>query len=169
MHSPMLRSLAIATACIALTPATLLGADPIYLAPKLTVASDAGISAEMLAGCPLQQDFAEVLQVALRKQGGTFATGKIPTAKGRSLKVELVDFAMNGNGFIGRQQYFRLKGTLYQDGKKVASFTDRAQFQGGGFATACHEVRMSLRAEAYYISKWVKNPVDGQELKHFGE
>ena len=143
--------------------------DRLYIAPKLEVAKDSGISAEMLADCPLQQDFAEVLQRALSKQGGTFANGNVPTAKGRSLKVELVDFAMDGNGFIGRRQYYKLKGTLYQDGKKVASFTDRAQFQGGGFATACHEVRMSLRAEAYYIGKWVKNPVDGQEIKHFGE
>lgn len=168
MHSSTLR-ITLFTALMAATSATALAAEPIYIAAKLLVADDAGVPAEMLADCPLQQDFAEVLQRALRKQGGTFAEGNIPTAKGRSLKVELVDFAMDGNGFIGRRQYYKLKGTLYQDGKKLASFTDRAQFQGGGFATACHEVRMSLRAEAYYIGKWVKNPVDGQELKHFGE
>ncbi len=168
MTLPPFRSALIATALITL-PASVMATDPLYIAPKLEVAKDSGISAEMLADCPLQQDFAEVLQRALSKQGGTFANGNVPTAKGRSLKVELVDFAMDGNGFIGRRQYYKLKGTLYQDGKKVASFTDRAQFQGGGFATACHEVRMSLRAEAYYIGKWVKNPVDGQEIKHFGE
>lgn len=168
MTLPPFRSALIATALITL-PASVMATDPLYIAPKLEVAKDSGISAEMLADCPLQQDFAEVLQRALSKQGGTFANGNVPTAKGRSLKVELVDFAMDGNGFIGRRQYYKLRGTLYQDGKKVASFTDRAQFQGGGFATACHEVRMSLRAEAYYIGKWVKNPVDGQEIKHFGE
>lgn len=168
MTLPPFRSALIATALITL-PASVMATDPLYIAPKLEVAKDSGISAEMLADCPLQQDFAEVLQRALSKQGGTLANGNVPTAKGRSLKVELVDFAMDGNGFIGRRQYYKLRGTLYQDGKKVASFTDRAQFQGGGFATACHEVRMSLRAEAYYIGKWVKNPVDGQEIKHFGE
>lgn len=168
MTLPPFRSALIATALITL-PASVMATDPLYIAPKLEVAKDSGISAEMLADCPLQQDFAEVLQRALSKQGGTFANGNVPTAKGRSLKVELVDFAMDGNGFIGRRQYYKLRGTLYQDGKKVASFTDRAQFQGGGFATACHEVRMSLRAEAYYIGKWVKNPVDGEEIKHFGE
>lgn len=167
MRSPTLAAVFIAT--LAVIPTRLHAAEPLYIAPKLAVADDAGISADMLADCPLQADFSEVLQRALAKQDAVFADGRIPTAKGRSLKVELVDFAMNGNGFIGRQQYFRLKGTLYQDGKKIASFTDRAQFQGGGFATACHEIRMSLRAEAYYIGKWVKNPVDGQELKHFGE
>ena len=168
MTPPKLR-VPLLTALLVVLPASTFAAEPLYIAPKLAVASDSGISNEMLTDCPLQQDFAEVLQRALRKQGGTFADGNIPTAKGRSLKVELVDFAMDGNGFVGRRQYYKLKGTLYQDGKKVASFTDRAQFQGGGFATACHEVRMSLRAEAYYIGKWVKNPVDGQELKHFGE
>ena len=168
MTLPPFRSALIATALITL-PASVMATDPLYIAPKLEVAKDSGISAEMLADCPLQQDFAEVLQRALSKQGGTLANGNVPAAKGRSLKVELVDFAMDGNGFIGRRQYYKLRGTLYQDGKKVASFTDRAQFQGGGFATACHEVRMSLRAEAYYIGKWVKNPVDGQEIKHFGE
>lgn len=168
MPAASLRSLLAAATLIAL-PASAIAAEPLYIASKLAVADDAGVSAEMLADCPLQEDFSQVLQRALRKQNASFADGPIPTAKGRSLKVELVDFAINGDGFIGRRQYYRLKGTLYEDGKKLASFSDRAQFQGGGLATACYEVRMSLRAEAYYISKWVQNPVDGQELKHFGE
>ena len=142
---------------------------PLYLDSKLPVADDAGFSKELLADCPLQEEFSLTLQRNLRREGARFADGAVPTAKGRSLKVELVDASISGNGFIGHQQYMRLRGTLFQDGKKVAAFSDRAQFQDSGLTTACFEIRAALKAEAYYIGRWVRSPVDGQELKHFGE
>jgi hypothetical protein len=144
-------------------------AEPLYIAPKLSVAKEADISPKLLAECPLQEDFSKMLLRALDSEGGTFSTGSLPRPKGRSLKVELADLSISGNGFIGHQQYMHLRGALYQDGRKVAAFTDRAQFQDQGFTTACYEIRMALRAETYYIGRWVRNPVDGQELKHFGE
>lgn len=143
--------------------------DPLYLDSKLPVADDAGFSRELLADCPMQEEFALTLQRNLARAGATFAQSTVPVPKGRSLRVELVDASISGNGFIGHQQYMRLRGTLYQDGNKVASFSDRAQFQDQGFTTACFEIRAALKAEAYYIGRWVRNPVDRQELKHFGE
>lgn len=143
--------------------------EPLYIARALPVAADSGFSRELLADCPLQQEFSLTLQRNLRREGATFADGPVPTPKGRSLQVELVDASISGNGFIGHQQYLRLRGALYQDGRKLAAFTDRAQFQDEGCTTACFEIRGALKAEAYYIGRWVRNPVDGQELKHFGE
>lgn len=164
-------SIVLACSAAVSAPAAL-AVEPLYIAPRLAVAKNAGISEALLAECPFPEDFSKTLLRALRKQGGTVADGPVPTPKGRSLHVELADLSIGGNGFIGHQQFMRLRGTLYQDGRKVASFNDRALFQSGGapiVTTACYDVRIALRAEAHYIGKWVKNPVDGQELKHFGE
>lgn len=170
MHR-MIPSIVLSAAGLAFAPCSL-AAEPLYIAPTLTVAKDAGINKELMADCPFAEDFSKMLLRTLKKQGGTVADGPIPTPKGRSLHVELADLSIGGNGFIGRQQFLRLRGTLHQDGRKVASFNDRAMFQEGGapfVTTACYAVRTALRTEAYYIGKWVRDPVDGAELKHMGE
>ena len=171
LNTSAIRSALLSAVAVVFAPVAL-AAEPLYIAPKLHIADKSGISPELLADCPFPEDFSNMLLRALKKQGGTFADGAVPTPKGRSLSVELADLSVGGNGFIGHQQFMRLRGTLYQDGRKVASFNDRAMFQDSGapiITTACYEVRMALRAEAYYIGKWVKNPVDGAELKHMGE
>ncbi len=143
-------------------------AEPLYLASQLEVDADAGVSKE-LGDCPYAREFSEVLQLALKRDGATFATGSVPTAKGRSLKVELVDFSLTGNGFIGHRMNMKFKGALYQDGSKVASFTDRTDFDGNGMITACAQVRTFMVGEASQVAKWVRKPVDGQELKRWGD
>ena len=149
-------------------PAAQAADGPLYIAPELAISPDAGIT-QKLANCPYPAQFSTTLSHTLAHQGATFTNDPLPTPSGRSLKVVLTDLVTSGNGFIGHQQYLKLRGTLYQDGKEVASFTDRAQFQDGGLETACHSIRMLMKAEAWYVGRWVKHPVDGQELKHFGE
>ncbi len=165
MH-PSVRTIALAT--LMGLSSTALATDPIHIAPKLAVADDAGFEPGMLEDCPLQAEFSTYLRNNLGHGNATFTDAPLPTPEGRSLKVELTDFAISGNGFIGHRLYLRLRGTLYQDGKKVASFSDRAQFRGE-WNTDCYQVRTSLRAEAYYVGRWVRDPVDGQELEHMGE
>ena len=164
----LIRSAVLFTLLVLHAPASP-AAEPLYIASKLPVSADSGISPQLLTDCPFQEDFSKMLLRALDSEGGTFTNESVPRPKGRSLNVELADLSISGNGFIGHQQYMRLRGTLYQDGRKVAAFNDRAQFQDQGFTTACYEIRMALRAEAYYIGRWVRDPVDGAELKHIGE
>lgn len=143
---------------------------PLYIASSIPFAADADVNPELVADCPLQKDFADTLQRSLRGFGAQQVSGPLDTArKGRVLQVEIVDLSNSGNGFIGHQTYIRLRGTLYQDGRKLASFFDKAQLSGGEFTSACFKVRSSLRGEAYYIRKWMENPVDGAKLKHIGE
>lgn len=117
---------------------------------------------------PIGKDFADTLQVSLRKFGAQQAAPLDTGRKGRVLQVEIVDLSNSGNGFIGYQTCLRLKGTLFQDGRKVASFFDKATIPGE-WTSGCRQVRVSLRGEAYYIRKWMENPVDGTKLKHIVE
>ena len=144
-------------------------AGPLYLPASIPFAEGADIDPAMIADCPLQQDFAQTLARSLKAFDPQPVPGRLDTTrKGRVLAVEIVDLSNSGNGFIGYQTYIRLKGTLYEDGRKVASFFDKATMPGE-LTTVCRQLRVSLRAEAYYIGKWMENPVDGAKLKHIGE
>ncbi len=144
-------------------------AGPLYIPASIPFAEGADIDQAMIADCPLQQDFAQTLARSLKAFDPQPVSGTVDAKrKGRVLAVEIVDLSNSGNGFIGYQTYIRLKGTLYQDGKKVASFFDKATMPGD-LTTVCRQLRVSLRAEAYYIRKWMENPVDGAKLKHIGE
>lgn len=149
-------------------PASVSAREPLYVAPKLEVAPGVQIG-ENFADCPFRESFGEILQKALHKDNGTFAPGKIPTKTGRSLQVRLVGFDFSGNGFIGHKSRMEFEGTLFRDGRKEASFTDRVTLKTGGLMTGCAQLRSNLDSEAFYIAKWVRKPVDGQELKRWGE
>lgn len=156
--------------CLLFVSAAAGAKEPLYIAASIPLAEDAGIDPAFVAECPFQTDFAATLQRSLRGFGAELVDGPLDTArKGRVLNVEIQDLSTSGNGFIGRQNYIRLRGTLYQDGRKVAAFFDKAPVPGGEWTSACYSVRSNLRAEAYYIRKWMENPVDGAKLKHIGE
>lgn len=141
----------------------------LYIPADIPFAPDADVNPELTADCPIGKDFADTLNRSLRKFNPQQVAGPLDTKRaGRVLDVQIVDLSNSGNGFIGHHTYVRLKGTLYQDGKKVASFFDKATIPGD-WVTACRQVRVALRGEAYYIRKWMENPVDGAKLKHIGE
>jgi hypothetical protein len=141
----------------------------LYIPAEIPFAPDADVNPELTADCPIGKDFADTLNRSLRKFNPQQVAGPLDTKRdGRVLDVQIVDLSNSGNGFIGHHTYVRLKGTLYQDGKKVASFHDKATIPGE-WVTACRQVRVALRGEAYYIRKWMEAPVDGAKLKHIGE
>ncbi|MFC0679568.1 hypothetical protein ACFFGH_17160 [Lysobacter korlensis] len=149
-------------------PSLVSAKEPLHVAPKLEVAPGVQIN-EGLSDCPFRETFGEMLKLALHKENGMFAPGKVPTSAGRSLQVRLVGFSLTGNGFLGHDTQLQFEGALYQDGKKVAGFTDSVRFQTDTMITVCAQLRSNLDAEAIQIAKWVRKPVDGQELKRWGE
>ena len=164
---PFARRALIAILATAL-PAAVSAKEPLYIARTLEVAPSAKVGSNF-ADCPFRESFGEILQKALKKDNGTFAPGKVPTPTGRSLQVRLVGFDFAGNGFIGHSSFMEFEGTLYRDGKKEAAFTDRVTLRTQGLMTGCAQLRSNLDSEAFWIAKWVRKPVDGQELKRWGE
>ncbi len=166
MNSLSCRALAIVLA--AALPSLVCAKEPLYVASKLEVAPGVKIN-EGLSDCPFRESFGEMLKLALHKENGMYASGSVPTQAGRSLKVRLVGFSFSGNGFLGHDGNLQFEGTLYEDGKKVAGFTDDVRLRGEGTMTGCAQLRASLDAQAIQIAKWAHKPVDGQELKRWGE
>jgi methyl coenzyme M reductase beta subunit len=88
-------------------------------------------------------------------------------AKGRVLKLEIFDAVSMGNAFLGHQKYSRSRGTLYENGTKIAEFRARRNSMGGAFAGykgSCSVLGRTVKAMGKDIALWLKDPKDGDEL-----
>jgi hypothetical protein len=89
------------------------------------------------------------------------------SAQGRVLKIEITDAVSMGNAFMGHQKYSSARGTLYEDGKKVADFRARRNSMGGAFAGykgSCSVLGRTMKALGKDIAVWLKDPEDKAEL-----
>jgi len=91
----------------------------------------------------------------------------IDVSKGKVLEVVISDAISGGNAFIGHRKYVAVEGTLYEDGKKVASFTGGRYSGGGalgGYKGSCSVLGRCTKALGKDIAGWLKNPEDGASL-----
>ncbi len=68
-----------------------------------------------------------------------------------------------GNAFIGHQKYSASRGTLFENGEKIASFEARRQSMGGAFAGykgSCSVLGRTVKAMGKDIAQWLKEPID---------
>ena len=89
------------------------------------------------------------------------------SASGRVLQLEITDAVSRGNAFIGHRKFVDVKGILWEDGKKVASFT-ATRVSGGGFAggykSSCAVLGRCVKAIGKDIASWLANPEDDVHL-----
>ncbi|MDT8409388.1 MAG: hypothetical protein RQ741_07295 [Wenzhouxiangellaceae bacterium] len=89
---------------------------------------------------------------------------------GRVLQLEITDATSMGNAFMGHQKFSSARGTLYEDGKKVADFRARRNSMGGafaGFKGSCSVLGRTVKAMGKDIALWLKDPEDKAELGNF--
>lgn len=112
----------------------------------------------------------EQLSDFLKESAGvpvSFASGALDTSKGRVLQLEVTDAVSMGNAWMGHQKYTKVRGSLYENGKKVASFKARRNSMGGAFAGykgSCSVLGRTVKAIAQDIGGWLKAPRDGANL-----
>lgn len=95
----------------------------------------------------------------------TLVKGKLPTSSpGDVLQLEIADVASDGNAFLGQNQRIRLRGTLYRDGGRIASFVAVRSNQADNLLKACANLNGLAPNLARDISRWLKDPKDGAEL-----
>jgi hypothetical protein len=78
-----------------------------------------------------------------------------------------VDAVSMGNAFLGHQKFTKVRGTLLQDGTKVASFKARRNSMGGafaGFKGSCSVLGRTVEAMGEDIATWLTDPRDGASL-----
>lgn len=141
-------------------------ANPVQLQRPVPYAEENDVSNAVKQECALGEHLADFIKEYA--QGPIeFTSGEPDVASGRVLKVEIVDAISMGNAFMGHQKSTRVRGALYQDGEKVASFRARRNSMGGafaGFKGSCSVLGRTIKVIGRDIGQWLNAPVDGANL-----
>ena len=141
-------------------------AGPLQLQRPVQLAEDNDISQAVKQECALGEQLADFIK-EYAKEPVEFTEGEPDISSGRVLKLEIVDAVSMGNAFMGHQKSTRVRGALYQDGEKVASFKARRNSMGGafaGFKGACSVLGRTVKVIGQDIGQWLQAPVDGVNL-----
>src|SRR5690606_10992067 len=145
-------------------------AQPVQIVSDVPYAEDAEIQKKVRNECTklgtqlaeFTQQFGKEFDVEVNLVDAIDVAGK-----GRVLKMEITDAVSMGNAFMGHQKYSSARGTLYEDGKKVADFRARRNSMGGAFAGykgSCSVLGRTMKAIGKDVALWLKDPEDKAEL-----
>ena len=126
-------------------------------------AEDNDIADNVKTECKLPEQFAEFVK-EYAGEPVELVSGPLDTSQGRVLQLEISDAVSMGNPFLGHQKYTKIKGTLFENGQKVASFKGRRNSMGGAFAGykgSCSVLGRTIKVLAQDIGAWLKAPQDG--------
>ena len=155
----------LAIACLSIAGFGTAAAQTVQLQRPVPYAEDNDISDAIKTECKINEQLADFI----KQYGGdvSFTASPVDTSKGRALQLQIVDAVSMGNAWMGHQKFTKVKGTLYADGKKVASFKGRRNSMGGAFAGykgSCSVLGRTVEALGEDIAGWLKAPQDGANL-----
>lgn len=161
----MVKSFAVAAALAVAALSGAAQAQTLQVQSPVPYAPDNDIADNIKAECTIDTQLAEfVKQYAGDVQ---LTSGPVDTGKGRALELEIVDAVSMGNAWMGHQKFTKVRGTLYEDGRKVASFKGRRNSMGGAFAGykgSCSVLGRTVEALGSDIAEWLKSPKDGANI-----
>ena len=166
----MLKRAKLALFILAASASGFSSAEPVTMQAVTPYAADAKIAQKIRTECTkLGTQLAAFTQEFGKKNGVEVQlTESLNTAqKGRVLQLEITDAVSMGNAFIGHQKFSTAQGTLFQDGKKVASFEARRISMGGAFANykgSCSVLGRTVKVMGKDIAAWLKAPTDNALL-----
>lgn len=88
-------------------------------------------------------------------------------ASGKYLHLEISDAVSRGNAFIGHSKFVTVKGTLWENGKSIASFDGQRSSMGGfmaGYKGSCSVLGRCVKTLGKDIATWLESPVDGASI-----
>ena len=139
-------------------------AQSVQLQRPVPYAEDNDVSDAIKTECKIGEQLADFIK---QYSSVPVEFTQTPATKGRVLQLEIVDAVSMGNAFLGHQKYTKAKGTLFQDGTKVASFKARRNSMGGafaGFKGSCSVLGRTVEALGEDIGGWLASPRDGASL-----
>jgi hypothetical protein len=165
--NPLFRTTLLLSACLVGSSAF---AQSISMARSVPYSEDAEIARKVREECTLLQGQLAEFTQQFGREGGvevTLVDAVSEQDPGSVLLVEIVDAVSAGNAFIGHQKYTRIRGELFRDGARVASFKGRRDSMGGafgGYKGSCSVLGRTVKALGKDVALWLKNPQDGAEL-----
>lgn len=141
-------------------------AQAVQLQTPVPYAQDNDVSDAIKKECHLGEKLADFVKAG--SSAPVELTSQAPKrGSGRVLEMEISDAVSMGNAFMGHQKFVKAKGTLFENGKKIASFKARRNSMGGafgGFKGSCAVLGRTVRAIGTDVGKWLAKPVDGAAL-----
>ncbi len=166
----MLQKTKFALFFVAASFSTFSAAEPVSVQASVPYAADSKIAQNIRNECTkLGPQLAEFTQQFGKKTGvDVKLVSSIDTAQpGRVLQIEITEAVSMGNAFMGHHKYSAARGTLFENGKKIASFEARRQSMGGAFAGykgSCSVLGRTVKAMGKDIAQWLKQPNDNALL-----
>lgn len=166
----MLKRTKIALFILATSASGFSSADPVTMQAVIPYAADAKVAQNIRTECTkLGSQLAEFTQEFGKKNGvAVQLTESLNTEqKGRVLQLEITDAVSMGNAFMGHHKFTTAQGTLFESGKKIASFEARRISMGGAFANykgSCSVLGRTVKAMGKDIAEWLKAPNDNALL-----
>ena len=145
-------------------------AQEIRMAASTPFASGHDIQDKIVSECTtLGSKLATFTQSFAEKQGIKIKlVDSIKTAdSGKVLKLEISDAVSQGNAFIGHRKFVEVKGSLWENGKKIASFKGQRASGGGafgGYKGSCSVLGRCVKTLGKDIAAWLTNPRDGARI-----
>ena len=151
-------------ASVAIDPAT-----AIKIQKLIPFAKGTPIAANIINECNLDDKLSSFIHAYAVGEGiGMVRKNAVSSkTKGQVLVVAITNAVSSGNAFIGHRKFTSIKGTLYDDGKKGASFTAARMSGGGafsGFKGSCSVLGRTVKAIGHDVMLWLKSPSDGAHL-----
>lgn len=138
-------------------------AQTVQLQRPVPYAEDNDVSDAIKTECKIGEQLADFVK-KYSKVPVEFGEG---SGTGRVLQLEIVDAVSMGNAWLGHQKFTKVKGTLLENGTKVASFKARRNSMGGafaGFKGSCSVLGRTVEAIGEDIGTWLGAPQDGATL-----
>ena len=160
----IMRAVIVAAACLLANPAW--AADAVQVPKKVPYAEDNDISDAIKSECKMGEELAASIKLH-SGDAVVLVEGAPATDQGRVLDIHIVDAIAGGNAWMGHQKSTKIRGTLYENGKKVASFKARRNSMGGafgGFKGSCSVLGRTAEKLGEDVSEWLKAPRDGAAL-----
>lgn len=159
----------VALACVSVLVASSASAQTLMVQRPVPYSEDGEVSAKIRKECKIDEQLADFLKEFAGKEGIEvgFTEGPVDRAGARVLDLRITNAISMGNAFMGHQKSTTVAGTLYEGGKKVASFKARRQSMGGafgGYKGSCAVLGRTVKVIAQDVAGWLKSPADGAEL-----
>jgi hypothetical protein len=145
-------------------------AETVTMAREVPYSADADVQRKVREECvKLQGQLADYTQEFGRAIGVDvkLTDDVVPDAPGRVLQVEITEAISAGNPFIGHRKHTEVRGELFEDGQRIASFKGLRTSMGGafgGYKGSCSVLGRTVKALGKDIATWLANPQDGAEL-----
>ena len=140
---------------------TTAAARTLTISRKTSYQRESSIPEAVRTKCGLE----EKIPAALKRELGdeaVFADEASANTPGRSLDLRITDVVSRAGGAFTGPKSLTVRGTLYENGKQVGSFTARRSDKYGG--GACLMLRRSIDEMAGDIKKWLESPGNEDRL-----